>query len=427
MLQGDISSGRKHPRAHELVGGIGLFPPEDVRQDGKSQFDERLENPDMIGIQGKLVIDTSGGVPDIDTGEPSIFENPEGLLPDCIEFPVHCFKGLHSLTRTKGRIYFRVSGDKAFIPHGDHGIGGGGDQKVHAFGWKILHFICVFESYFVKCFHFDIFHFSFKFTFFLTVAIQSFWKIINLQNQEKGVGILTQPHGHPNPHSPDKGATIRLVAWEITRNCNLDCMHCRAAATKGPYEGELDTESCLRLLDRIALTGSPIVILTGGEPLMRPDIFEVAKYGTEKGLRMVMAPNGTLITESTAKKMADAGIRRISISIDGPDAQSHDKFRGVTGAFEGAMRGIGFAKNAGIEFQINTTISRINLKDIPAIQKMAVSLGAVAHHIFLLVPTGRGKYILDQEISAEEYEETLNWFYDQRETSPLQLKATCAP
>ncbi|MDQ1330895.1 MAG: AdoMet-dependent heme synthase [Thermodesulfobacteriota bacterium] len=224
-----------------------------------------------------------------------------------------------------------------------------------------------------------------------------------------------------------KPSSLRLVAWEITRNCNLSCIHCRASATKGPYTGELDTEASLRLLDQIADTGNPIVILTGGEPLLRPDIFDIAAYGTKKGLRMVMAPNGTLINESTAKKMADSGIKRISISIDGPTKESHDSFRGVEGAFEGALRGIAFAKEAGIEFQINTTITKLNLKYIPDIQDLAVNLGAVAHHIFLLVPTGRGKYIIDQEISAEEYEETLNWFYDRRESIPLQLKATCAP
>jgi heme b synthase len=232
-------------------------------------------------------------------------------------------------------------------------------------------------------------------------------------------------------HKPETGnqkpSSLRLVAWEITRNCNLSCIHCRASATNGPYTGELDTETSLRLLDQITDTGNPIIILTGGEPLLRPDIFDIAEYGTKKGLRMVMAPNGTLITESTAKKMAASGIKRISISIDGPTKESHDSFRGVKGAFEGALRGIAFAKEAGLEFQINTTITKLNLKYIQNIQDMAVSLGAVAHHIFLLVPTGRGKYIIDQEISAKEYEETLNWFYDQLEKTPLQLKATCAP
>ena len=233
------------------------------------------------------------------------------------------------------------------------------------------------------------------------------------------------PRSHP--HGEKKGTALRLVAWETTRNCNLACMHCRASATHGPFSGELDTDASFRLLDQISHVGKPIIILTGGEPLLRPDIFDIARYGTKKGLRMVMAPNGTLITEKFAKQMADSGIQRISVSLDGATIESHDRFRGIDGAFKGALRGIKLAKEAGVEFQINTTITKTNLKEIPEIQELAIKLGAVAHHIFLLVPTGRGKYIVDQEITAAEYERTLNWFYDQREKSPLQLKATCAP
>ncbi len=233
--------------------------------------------------------------------------------------------------------------------------------------------------------------------------------------------------GMPHPHAKKSEANLRLVAWEVTRNCNLSCVHCRASATRGPYTGEIDTSSALRLLDQIGEVGSPVIILTGGEPLLRPDIFDIAAYGTGKGLRMTMAPNGTLITASTARKMAESGIKRISISLDGATKESHDQFRGVEGAFDGSLEGLRLAKEAGIEFQINTTITQSNLDQITRIQDLAVELGAVAHHIFLLVPTGRGKYIVDQEISAKEYEETLNWFYDRRDRTPMQLKATCAP
>ena len=235
---------------------------------------------------------------------------------------------------------------------------------------------------------------------------------------------MTDKNNHTQKNAGDN---LRLVAWEVTRNCNLACVHCRASATQGPYTDEIGTDDAFRLLNQIADTGSPIIILTGGEPLLRTDIFDIAKYGTQKGLKMVMAPNGTLVTKSVARKMTDSGIKRISISLDGSTAKSHDSFRGVTGAFEGAMQGIRAVKEEGIEFQINTTITKKNLTQIPAIQNLAVKLGAVAHHIFLLVPTGRGKYILDQEISAEEYEDTLHWFYNQRKKTPLQLKATCAP
>jgi heme b synthase len=235
-----------------------------------------------------------------------------------------------------------------------------------------------------------------------------------------------ESHSRSGPSVP-KNADLRLVAWEVTRNCNLNCAHCRAAATNQDYAGELDTPAALRLLDQIAEVGQPIVILTGGEPLMREDIFELAAYGTDKGLRMVMAPNGTLITEAVAQKMKDSGIQRISVSLDGATKERHDGFRGLEGAFEGALRGIEAAKSQGIEFQINTTISKYNYDQIPEILTLAESLGAVALHIFLLVPTGRGKYIVNQAITAEEYEYTLNWFYDQKQKTSLQLKATCAP
>ena len=231
----------------------------------------------------------------------------------------------------------------------------------------------------------------------------------------------------PQPDTEKSPGQLRLVAWETTRNCNLSCVHCRASATMGPFSGELDTAAAFKLLDEIARVGSPIIILTGGEPLLRPDIFDIAAYGNQKGLRMTMAPNGTLITADTARKMVDSGIQRISISIDGATSKQHDEFRGVTGAYDGALNGISLAKSVDLEFQINTTITKANLAQLPDILKLAESLGAVAHHIFLLVPTGRGKYITDQEIDAKEYEQTLNWFYDQLDNTAMQLKATCAP
>lgn len=237
-----------------------------------------------------------------------------------------------------------------------------------------------------------------------------------------------QTHGSSQGAPPPGGATaLRLVAWEVTRTCNLSCIHCRAAAVDKPYENELSTEECRRVLDEIASFAKPIIILTGGEPLLRPDIFELASYGNSLGLRMTMAPNGTLVTREAARKMVKVGIQRISISIDGATAQSHDAFRRVPGAFEGAMRGIRNAREAGLPFQINTTITAQNLHELEAIQKLAVDLGAAAHHIFLLVPTGRGKNLEEQAINAEQYEKTLHWFYEQRDQVPLQLKATCAP
>lgn len=222
-------------------------------------------------------------------------------------------------------------------------------------------------------------------------------------------------------------SNLSMIAWEVTRSCNLNCIHCRAAASRGPYPGELSTEKSFQLIDEIAAMSSPVIILTGGEPLLRPDIFDIAAYGTGKGLRMVMATNGTLVDEATAKKMIKSGIKRVSVSLDGKDAPSHDAFRGEIGAFTGALNGIEAMKRAGMEFQINTTVTTANIKQLKEILDLAIRLGAVAHHIFLLVPTGRGRDLAEQAITAADYEETLMWFHKESVNCSIQLKATCAP
>ena len=228
--------------------------------------------------------------------------------------------------------------------------------------------------------------------------------------------------GHPHHRSG-----LRLVAWEVTRSCNLNCVHCRASSENGPYPGELDTDKCLEVLDQIACTSKPIVILTGGEPLLRKDIFDVARYGTRLGLRMVMATNGTLLTLAITEQLCSSGIKRVSISLDGASAQEHDQFRNVPGAFQAALEGIELLKRAGIDYQVNTTITKHNVHQVKEILDLTIKLGASAHHIFLLVPTGRGRDMINQEIDALEYEELLHWFCDMREKVPLHLKATCAP
>ncbi len=220
---------------------------------------------------------------------------------------------------------------------------------------------------------------------------------------------------------------LRLVAWEVTRKCNLNCVHCRAGSEQGPYPGELDHKKSLEVLDQIREVGTPIVILTGGEPLLRNDVLDLAKYGTNLGLRMVMATNGTLLTPEIIEDMLVSGIKRVSISLDGANSDDHDAFRKVQGAFDKSLEGIQLLRNAGLEFQINTTITRHNSHLIQDILGLAVSLGAVAHHIFLLVPTGRAREMVNQEIEALEYEKLLKWFYNMRDKTSLHLKATCAP
>jgi heme b synthase len=220
---------------------------------------------------------------------------------------------------------------------------------------------------------------------------------------------------------------LRLLAWETTRRCNLDCWHCRAAASLGPYPGELTTDEGIKLLNDVASMGQVVIILTGGEPLLREDIYELAAHGHRIGHRMVMAVNGTLVTPEIAKRLKEVGIQRVSISIDGATAASHDDLRAVPGAFEGALRGIAAFKEAGMPFQINTTITKTNLAELPAIYELAINLGAAAHHVFVLVPTGRGAEMVDQLVSPEEYEETLRWMLERQKEGRLHLKPTCAP
>jgi heme b synthase len=220
---------------------------------------------------------------------------------------------------------------------------------------------------------------------------------------------------------------LRMIAWEITRSCNLNCLHCRAAAERGPYGGELVTDECLRFIDEVAAFSKPVLILTGGEPLLREDVFEIAAYGTRKGLRVVMAANGTLLNAEKARAAKQAGIQRVSISLDGATAAAHDRFRGVTGAFARAMEGISYLKEAGLAFQINTTVTKRNLGEIENLLQLAIEKGAAAHHIFLLVPTGRGRKLAREGVTPGEYEQTLSWFAEQDGTVPIQLKATCAP
>jgi heme b synthase len=241
---------------------------------------------------------------------------------------------------------------------------------------------------------------------------------------------VEKSNGHPGRSAEETAAkvpTLRMIAWEVTRRCNLNCVHCRAAAECGPYPGELSTEQALALIDEIVSFSRPVVILTGGEPLLRADIYDLASYGTRQGLRMVIAPNGTLLDAQNAARLKASGIQRVSISLDGATAESHDRFRQVEGAFSGALKGIDFLKEAGLEFQINTTVTQKNFQELPFLLDLAVKLGAVAHHIFLLVPTGRGKEMKGEAIDGEEYEKILHWFYEQKEKVPLQLKATCAP
>ncbi len=175
------------------------------------------------------------------------------------------------------------------------------------------------------------------------------------------------------------------------------------------YAGEFSTGECKALLDNIAQLCKPIIILTGGEPMLRPDIYEIARYGHDLGMRMVMAPCGQLVDAESVAKMVAAGIECISLSLDGDSAASHDEFRNTPGAFDSVMRAAAAARSGGLSFQINTTVTRDNLEQLPGIMKLATSMGAVTFNPFLLVTTGRGSELAGHELTPEQYEHTLQW------------------
>jgi radical SAM protein with 4Fe4S-binding SPASM domain len=228
-------------------------------------------------------------------------------------------------------------------------------------------------------------------------------------------------------HNPQESKP-RLIFWEVTKGCNLRCIHCRASATELSSPSDLPTDRALDIITQIAAFGNPILVLSGGEPLYRRDIFQLARFATDRGLRVALATNGTMVTKQLARRIVDSGVRRVSISLDGADALTHDTFRGIPGAFEAAVYGLRNLKELGMSVQINMTIARHNARQLPQVLEMARDLGADALHTFLLVPVGCGVDIAaEQMVPPEEYEEMLNWFYDRSLEGGIELKATCAP
>jgi len=220
----------------------------------------------------------------------------------------------------------------------------------------------------------------------------------------------------------------RLIFWETTAGCNLACIHCRRMTVADQLlPQDLKTQEAFDLIDQVAAFARPIFVLSGGEPLFRPDIFEVARYASDAGLIVALATNGTLIDRSVAHKIQQSGIRRVSISFDGADAATHNIFRG-SGAFERSIAGMQHLAEVGVPYQINTTVARHNAHQMPETLALAKGLGAQALHLFLLVPVGCGMEIAeDQQIQADEYERVLNWMYDAEMEGGIELKATCAP
>ncbi len=228
--------------------------------------------------------------------------------------------------------------------------------------------------------------------------------------------------------APKAAPPLRLMFWETTKACNLRCQHCRAVPETERSRVELTTKESFALIDQIAEVARPVLILSGGEPLYRSDIFDIGAYGCSKGFRMALATNGTMIDRALAGRIRDTGFSRVAISIDGATPATHDAFRAIPGSHAKAIDGLRFLREAGVSIQINSTIAKHNVAELPKMLDLALSIGADALHIFMLVPVGCGVAIADREmLPADEYERVLHWFYDQSKTCAIDLKATCAP
>jgi len=220
----------------------------------------------------------------------------------------------------------------------------------------------------------------------------------------------------------------RVLAWEITRRCNLACVHCRAAAGEDAPEGELTLDEYKSLVDNVVSFAQPIIILTGGEPLLRDDVYDIAAYATGAGLRVAVSTNGSLVDDEVARRLLAAGVRTCSISIDGATPDVHDDFRQQPGAFEASLKGMRILQDAGIKVQINTSLTRRNMDDLDNVFQLVKRMKAHAWHVFLLVPTGRAAEAGDADlIDEDDYERILNYIYEKNRDESMEIKPTCAP
>lgn len=217
-----------------------------------------------------------------------------------------------------------------------------------------------------------------------------------------------------------------LVSWNTTNQCNMFCDHCyRDAGAR--LDEELSTEEGKRLIDQIKQAGFKIMIFSGGESLMRPDIFELGSYAKKQGLRPVLGTNGTLITPEVALKLKEAGFMAAGVSLDSLNPEKNDRFRKLENAFHLTVEGMRNLKRVGVPFQIHTTVMDWNVEEIEAIADFAVEIGAMAYHVFFLVPTGRAVNIEEEALRVVQYEKTINTLMEKQKKIDIEVKPTCAP
>lgn len=231
--------------------------------------------------------------------------------------------------------------------------------------------------------------------------------------------------GKPDFASVDFNLAPFIVIWEVTRACDLRCVHCRAEAITQRHPLELTFKEGRKLIDQIREFGKPLFVITGGDPLKRPDIYDLIKYGDQKGLRVALTPSGTqLMQPPVIKKFKTAGLSRLAVSLDGSCKEIHDTFRKVDGSFDWTVESIKEARRSDIPVQINTTVCKHNIKDVRAIAELLATLDICLWSVFFLVPTGRG--LRNDIVSAREHEEVFNLLYDLSKTMPYDIKTTAA-
>lgn len=243
---------------------------------------------------------------------------------------------------------------------------------------------------------------------------------LNGKGHPHGIG-----HGHGHGKNIDYSKNPFIVIWEVTRACQLKCVHCRADAQLRPDPNELTHEEGLRLIDQIYEMDNPMLVFTGGDCMMREDLFELAKYAKSKGMRVSMVPSATdNVTIEKMKLAKETGLSRWGLSLDGPTPEIHDQFRGTPGSFDLTIEKIKQLNELNMPLQINTVISRYNYDSLEQMAELVEELGAVMWYIFLLVPTGRGQ--LDACLTPAEHEKVFLWLYELSKTSSYDIKTTAA-
>lgn len=219
-----------------------------------------------------------------------------------------------------------------------------------------------------------------------------------------------------------------MVSYSITRKCNLKCKHCYSGSVDEPAPDELSREEALRLIDDLSRWGIGLLIIDGGEPLCRDDLFDVISYASSRGIRTTIGSNGTLIDEVAARRMKEAGVMAVAISIDGADAQTHDSFRGVSGAFADALKGVEACREVGLPFQFNTVVRKETLSQLDDLVRMAVEYGADAAELFDLVAAGRAKEkCRGQVLSNEERRQAMEQLAELQADCPIVIRVPGCP